>query len=278
MTTTELKNHVVVVTGAAQGVGRAVAERFAPQAAALLLTDCDGDALDQVTAQLSGAANVVPVVADLVSAAATEAVVRHLDEVGPVDVLVNAAGHASRGSVLDASLEDWDRMLALNLRAPFQIMRGVARAMVAAERPGAIVNVGSINAHGGVEDLCAYSAAKGGLVTLTRNAAYALLPHHIRVNVVNFGWIHTPGEVAAQKHYYGHDEAWLDTAAAGRPFGRLITAEEAARVIVFLATAESGVMTGASLDYDQSVPGAGPPTASGTLLAQVPSEVEATKS
>ena len=259
MTPIPSEHHVAVVTGAAQGVGRAVAELFAQRGAALLLTDRDGEALDHVVAELSGVTSVVPVVADLTSVGATERIVQRLENAGPVDVLVNAAGHAPRGSLLDTSIEDWDRALALNLRAPFQLMRGVGRAMVAAGRTGAIVNVGSINAHGGETDLCAYSAAKGGLVTLTRNAAYALLPHRVRVNVVNFGWMRTPGEIDSQASYYGHDEAWLDAAAAGRPFRRLITTEEAARVIVFLATAESGVMTGASLDYDQSVAGAGPP-------------------
>jgi NAD(P)-dependent dehydrogenase (short-subunit alcohol dehydrogenase family) len=129
------------------------------------------------------------------------------------------------------------------------------------DRPGSIAVAGSLNAFGGQPDLCAYSVAKGGLLTLVKHAAHALLPHQIRVNIVNFGWMHTQGEIDIQASAHGHDEAWLHQAASALPMGRLIEPAEAAHLLAYLLTNDSGVMTGSAINYDQSVPGSGPTTA-----------------
>ena len=141
-------------------------------------------------------------------------------------------------------------MISLNLRAHFQLIKGVARHLVERGAPGAIACAGSLNAYGGQPDLCAYSAAKGGLLTLVRHAAHALLPHQIRVNIVNFGWMHTQGEIEIQASVHGHDEAWLHQAASELPFGRLIRPSEAAHLLTYLLTDDSAVMTGAAIDSE----------------------------
>ena len=124
-------------------------------------------------------------------------------------------------------------------------------------RTGSIVNIGSVTGYGGQVHLFPYAISKGALHTLTRNAAYSLMWDHIRVNLVNLGWMDTPNEDIVQREVHGGGDDWLAKAEAAQPFGRLIKPPEAARTICFLLSDESGMMTGAILDFDQSVLGAG---------------------
>ena len=118
-----------------------------------------------------------------------------------------------------------------------------------------MVNVLSVNAHCGLPELAAYSASKGGLATLTRNAANSLAPDRIRVNGIYLGWTDTPAEHAVQERESRYGADWLAHAAASQPFGRLIDPEELADLIAFLLSRHAGVMTGALIDYGQSVLG-----------------------
>jgi len=179
---------------------------------------------------------------------------------GQIDLLASGAGLGLRGTILDTSVELWDEMIAINLRSHFQLIQGVARNLIERDAPGSIAVAGSMNALGGQSNLCAYSAAKGGLVTLVRHCAHALLPHRIRVNIVNFGWMHTEGEVEIQAAAHGQDEVGLLSAASELPFGRLIQPTEAAHLVEYLLTDDSSVMTGSTINFDQSVPGSGPTT------------------
>ncbi len=122
---------------------------------------------------------------------------------------------------------------------------------------GSIVNVGSVASWGGADFLYPYAASKMALQAITRNAAWTLMRHRIRVNLLQPGWMNTPGEDDIQKTFHGADDNWLATAAPTQPFGRLIDPEEAARAICFLASTESGLMTGSVIDFDQSVQGGG---------------------
>ena len=133
---------------------------------------------------------------------------------------------------------------------------------------GAIVNILSVSAHGGQSFLTVYSATKTMLGALTKNVAFSVLPHRIRVNGLNIGWMNTPGEHAIQKRAHGAPEDWLEKAAAGRPFGRLLEPAEVARAVAFLCSAESGMMTGSLVDFDQSVLGCWdePPVSATRLL------------
>ena len=102
-----------------------------------------------------------------------------------------------------------------------------------------------------------YSTSKHALESLVRNAAFSLMPERIRVNMLNPGWMDTPAEHETQQRFHDAPDDWLVAAEAAQPFGRLLKPQEVARGICFLASAESGMMTGASVDFDQTIPGAG---------------------
>jgi NAD(P)-dependent dehydrogenase (short-subunit alcohol dehydrogenase family) len=116
-----------------------------------------------------------------------------------------------------------------------------------------------MSAHGGQPHIAAYCASKGALATLTRNVAHSLLKHRIRVNGLNVGWMSTPGEDRIMKTYHDAKDGWLDEAVKSRPFGRLIDPKEVARACAYLASSESGLMTGSNIDFDQTVVGTGDP-------------------
>lgn len=255
----ELTDRVVVVTGAARGIGAAVAEIAAASGArALLLTDRDGAACREVERRLAtGGATVASVEADLAESAAPAAIARAaLAAFGRVDGLVNAAGLTTRASLLDGTLGVWDELFAVNARAPFFLMQAAAADMLARGAPGAVVNILSMNAHCGGPDLAIYAATKGALATLTRNAANAHLGHRIRINGINLGWTDTEAERRMQAETLGLGPGWMAEAEARMPLGRLIRPEEAARLAVFLLSEASAPMTGALIDLEQRVLGA----------------------
>jgi NAD(P)-dependent dehydrogenase (short-subunit alcohol dehydrogenase family) len=154
------------------------------------------------------------------------------------------------------------------VRAPFFLMQDVVRVMLRERIEGSIVNILSMSGHGGQSFLTAYSASKTALATITKNAAFSLLPHRIRVNGLNIGWMDTPGEHAIQQRAHAATENWLATAEAGRPFGRLLKPAEVAGAVAFLLGEESGLMTGSIVDMDQTVAGCwDEPPMPGTPLA-----------
>jgi NAD(P)-dependent dehydrogenase (short-subunit alcohol dehydrogenase family) len=120
---------------------------------------------------------------------------------------------------------------------------------------GAIANVGTIVAYGGPPFLIAYSASKGALMTMTRALANALKHDRIRVNTLNIGWTNTPREHLVQTEVHDRPQNWLEVVSQTQPFGRLIEPEEVARALAFLCSAESGLMTGAVIDFDQTIIG-----------------------
>jgi hypothetical protein len=256
-----LDGKVAVVTGGTQGLGEAIALAFAGAGAAGVVI-CGRDAArgEAVRQRLASLTEAVFVQADLARVAEARAVVAAADRrFGHVHVLVNAAGLTDRGDILDTDEARFDELFHVNVRAPFFLMQEAARLMKRDRIAGSIVNIQSMSAHGGQAFLTAYSASKGALATLTRNVAHALVRHRIRVNGLNIGWMHTPGEERVMRQYHGARDGWLESAAAGRPFGRLIDPAEVARACLYLASDESGLMTGSNIDFDQTVVGVGDP-------------------
>ncbi|MBZ9881387.1 SDR family oxidoreductase [Mesorhizobium sp. CA10] len=254
-----LDGKVVLVTGATQGIGRAIAETLARSGAAgLLITGRDQKRGDAATAELS--AMGTPAAFAAADLGDPEAPVRLaqacIDHFGRIDGLVNAAGLTDRASFVDGTLDNWAALFAVNARAPFFLMQAAIADMKKRGQGGSIVNILSINAHCGSPELAVYSATKGALATLTKNAANAHRFDRIRVNGINVGWTDTPAERVMQAETLGHGPGWLDAANATQPFGRLLSVTDIANLAVFLLSDAAGPMTGALIDQEQWVIGA----------------------
>jgi NAD(P)-dependent dehydrogenase (short-subunit alcohol dehydrogenase family) len=149
-------------------------------------------------------------------------------------------------------------MMNINVRAPFFLMQSAIKLMQRACVAGSIVNISSVASYGSVPMLAPYAASKGALNILTKNVAYSVMRSRIRVNALALGWMDTAGEDVIQRKYHSNGQDWLESAEAAQPFGRLLKPDEVARAIAYLASDESGMMTGAIIDFDQSVISAGP--------------------
>ncbi len=258
MTTDQFKGRYAVVTGGTQGLGEACARLLAERGAAGLVVCGRNAEWGQAVADDIGRQGCPTrfVRADLARVEDCRAVIAEADRAfGKLHALVNCAGMTDRGTVWDTTPELWDRIFAVNVRAPFFLMQDAAKIMRREGTPGAMANIISMSSHGGQPFITAYCASKGALLTLTKNVAFSLLRHRIRVNGLNIGWTATPGEDRIQRTYHGADEGWLARAESDLPLGRLIKPEEVARAVAFLVSDESGLMTGTIVDYDQSVLG-----------------------
>lgn len=259
--TTSLAGKFALITGSTQGLGEATARLFAQRGAAGIIVTGRNAERGQAVADAVSTANcrVVFVPAELAEAQDCRRLIAAAEETfGTLHVLVNAAALTERGSVWDTSPALFDRMMTINVRAPFLLMQDAIKLMERSKAAGSIVNISSVAAHGSVPMLTAYAASKGALDVLTKNIAYSVAWRRIRVNALNLGWMDTPNEDAIQRRYHSEGRDWLPQAEAKQPFGRLLKTDEVARAIAFLASDESGMMTGALIDFDQSVIGAGP--------------------
>lgn len=253
---------VCVVTGGTQGVGEGAAVELAGRGAeAIVIAGRNSAQGERVRAQLEATgATAMYVPTDLSLVSDCQSLIRAADErFGRIDCLVNAAGNTARGTILSTSAEEFDAVFAVNVRAPFLLMQGAIEIMQREGIAGTIVNVSSATGDGGPHFLAAYGPSKSALNALTKNVAFSVMRTQIRVNAVLPGWIDTPNEHAMRANE-GAPSDWLEKAEAGMPFGRLIQVAELSRMIGFLASGESGVMTGSVVHYDQSVPGAGRPS------------------
>ena len=244
-----LDGKVAVITGGGSGIGRAAAQLFAAEGAAVAVLDRVAEAAAETVQLIGGAA--VAVTADIADSTEVEAAFERIAaELGPVSVLYNNAGVNSSGSVLDSTEQDWDRCMAVNVKGTYLCAAAAARSM-AANGGGSIVNQGSVAALVGVANFAAYCASKGAVVALTRSMAVDLAPHGIRVNVICPGTVYTPlmrPMLAARGG--GDEEKGLAMTVAKYPIGRLGTPEDIARVALFLASDEAAFMTGSVVTPD----------------------------
>jgi NAD(P)-dependent dehydrogenase (short-subunit alcohol dehydrogenase family) len=253
-----LSDKVIVVTGAASGIGLAVARQAVEEGAgALVLTDRDSLGCERAAASLKGATDLVCIVADLADVAAPSLIASAAKaRFGRIDGLVNSAGLTTRASLVTGTPAIWDELFAVNARACFFLMQEAIADMRARASPGTIVNILSVNAQCGRPELAIYAGTKGALATLTRNAAHAHMADRIRVNGINLGWVATESEQRMQTDVLGRGSDWLSEESAKLPLGRLVAAEEAARLAVFLLGEASVPMSGSIVDFEQKVAGA----------------------
>lgn len=254
-----IEGKIAVVTGGTQGLGAAIARLFAQAGAkGLVIVGRDGAKGARVAEAIRAdhGTETLVVTADLGDIEDVRRVMKEADkDFGRVDILVNAAGLTDRGNILNTTPALFDRMFAVNTRAPFFLIQDAARIMIREKIEGRIVNIGSMSEHAGQPFLAPYSASKGALATLTRNAGFALMRNRIHVNQLAIGWMNSDHERKLIEAETG-DPDFIDRAAATKPFGRILDPLEVARAVLWMASDDSGMMTGAIINFDQSIWGA----------------------
>jgi gluconate 5-dehydrogenase/2-deoxy-D-gluconate 3-dehydrogenase len=243
---TLLAGRVAIVTGAANGLGRAIADGLHRAGASLALVDIDADGLERASGELRGeGAEVEPIVADLADPdqvrAIPEAVVARF---GRIDILVNNAGVRDVYSVEDLPLDRWQRTFDINLTAPFLLSQGAAPYM-RRQGKGRIVNIASIAAELAFKDRSAYNASKAGVVALTKSLTLELAADGICCNAIAPGII----ETSLNRHYFAQ-EPLRSTIVANTPAGRWGQPPEIAGPVVFLCTDEASFVNGVTIPVD----------------------------
>lgn len=256
-----LQGRYAIITGSTQGLGEATAHLFAERGAAgLIITGRNAERGAAVAATLT--AQGCPayfVQAELANLDDCQRIVAAADKhFGQVHILVNGAAMTERSTIWDTTVAQWDQMMDINVRAPYFLIQAAIKIMQREGNGGSIINISSVASHGSMPFLAPYAISKGALNILTKNVAYAVMRHRIRVNALNLGWMDTPAEDIIQRKYHSNGQDWLAATEAAQPFGRLLKPDEVARAIAYLASDESGMLTGALIDFDQSVIGAGP--------------------
>jgi 3-oxoacyl-[acyl-carrier protein] reductase len=240
----QLSGKVVLVTGAQQGIGRAIAVECAAAGADVAVNWLDDEAAARDVAQAIAAhgRRAVTIQADMTKLDEVRAMVAAVvDELGAIDILFNNAGVFPRVDFLAMSEADWDFVHDVNLKGAAFCAQAAALAMVAAARSGVIINVTSGAAFRGSPHGVHYVASKGGLVSLTRQMALELAPHRIRVNAI------APGLTDTAQPRYGSTEEEIAAMAAANPLGRIAEPEDVAHAALFLASDAAGFVTGHTL-------------------------------
>lgn len=243
----KLQNKVALVTGAAKGIGKAIALLFAAEGAAVVIVDQDARAAAETADAIRDAGGrAVVCVCDVGRQEGVDAALKvTMDAFGTVDILVNDAAEQLNKPLLETSTAEFERVIATNLTSTFMFTRDVARLMIAQGKGGAILNFSSTFAVVGSPGYLAYHASKGGIASLTRAAAVALLPHGIRVNAVAPGTVETPGLHDGARDT-GDLEKGLQSFLALQPMRRFGRPEEIARVALFLVSDDASFVVGAN--------------------------------
>ena len=238
----------VLVTGATSGIGQAVAQSFLASGARVAAVGRNQMALDELLGVSEHNGELLKVRADVTdNEQLSEAVELVAEKFGRLDVLVNAAGHISSGTIEDTSLPAWDAMMNVNLRAPFFLMQLCAPYLVRTK--GNVVNISSVTGLRSFPGVLAYCVSKAGLDQLTRCAALELAAKGVRVNAVN------PGVVVTEIHKRGgmNEDAYakfLEHSRSTHPLGRVGDPVEIASLVLFLASAKASWITGATYSID----------------------------
>ncbi len=244
-----MKDKVIIITGASSGIGRAAALKFAESGSKVIAVGRNEKELISLQSKTQSAEYKIKLhLADLTEVSQIERLVTQtVDKFGQIDVLVNSAGIIAAGSIENTTLNDWDKMLNVNLRSVFYIMQKCVPHLE--KTAGNIVNVSSVTGTRAFPNVLAYCVSKAGVDQLTRCAALELAPKKIRVNAVN------PGVVVTNLHKRSgmsedEYEKFLEHSQATHPLGRAGKPEEVAELVYFLASENAGWITGATYAID----------------------------
>lgn len=240
---TRLAGRTAFVSGAASGIGRAIAQHFIAEGARVAAADIDTEALSA----LAGQSGMAGIACDVTSEASVRAALEAAEhQVGPIDIAVTSAGVTLGRHFLDLTAGEFDRLLAVNLRGTFLVCSHAARRMAQRGR-GALVTIASVTGLRATSGRAAYAASKGGVIMLTRSMAVDLAASGIRANCIAPGAIDTP---LAAAHHTGPAAAIRERWNAQTPLARYGRAEEVAAAAAFLASDDAGFVTGAVLAVD----------------------------
>jgi NAD(P)-dependent dehydrogenase (short-subunit alcohol dehydrogenase family) len=243
-----LRDKVIVVTGSTTGVGEGIARRCVAEGAKVIIHGLERHLGERVTRELGSATALL--CNDLSRAESAGELIRFaVTTFGRIDGLVNNAASVARANIETTTVESFDRIIALNLRAPLLLIQAALPYLK--QSHGSVLNIGSVNAYCGEPNLLPYSISKGGLMTLTRNVADALGPEQVRVNQMNIGWTLTPNENRL-KIAEGLPADWAQRPPGDVcPSGRLLMPEDVAGMAVYWLSDESRPISGTVLDFAQ---------------------------
>ncbi|KAF6254965.1 hypothetical protein COO60DRAFT_1537787 [Scenedesmus sp. NREL 46B-D3] len=242
-----LADKIAVVTGAAKGIGLAVAQALGQEGAAVMVSDVDDIAAQQaVDSLLQQGIRAEYTHCDVANKDQVQQLIQQtVQQLGGVDILVANAGIVKAAPFLEMSEEDFDAVLAVNLKGVFLTSQAAAQQMVQQGRGGSIITMSSVNGVMAIPSIAGYNASKGGVNNLTRCMALALAPHNIRVNAIGPGSINT--EVLAS---VVSDKAAMDRVLSRTPLGRVGEPSEIGSVAAFLASQDSSYITGQIMYVD----------------------------
>ena len=254
----QFKNKIIIITGSTQGSGAETAKLLASRGAKGI-TICgrnekNGKKVKSAIESLG--TKCIYVKADLENLKDCKKIILQTDKkFGTVNTLINSAAYTGRGTILSTTQKEYEKMFNVNTRAPFFLMQDVIKIMIREKVKGTIAHVLSVAAYSGMPFLAAYSPSKAALGIMIKNVANAVSGHQIRVNGINLGWTDTPAEHDVQKKFHKGKKDWLIKAEKKVPFKRLAKPLDVARMLAFLCSDESGLMTGSLVDFDQTVVG-----------------------
>ena len=254
----QFKGKNIIVTGSTQGIGAETAKLFAARGAnSITICGRQEEKGNKVKKEIEDlGSKCIYVKADLANVEDCRNIVKRADkEFGTIHTLINAAGYTQRGTILSATLENYENNFNVNARAPFILMQETIKIMIRDKVKGTIASVLSIAMYSGMPFIVAYSGSKAALAIMTRNIANSVSGHQIRVNALNIGWTDTPAEHEIQTNVHNKDNDWLENTEKNVPFKRLTKPIDVAKGLAFMCSEESGLMTGSIIDFDQTVHG-----------------------
>jgi len=244
----ELTNKTAVITGAASGIGKAVALVFAKQGAIVHLLDMNEHALTETANEIREQGNDPR--QHLVDVSSQPAIKSLFDDIGRIDILVNCAGISNIGRADNTSEEDFDRVYTVNVKGNYNCLHGAIPMMMQNKR-GVIINLASVASNVGLTDRFAYSMSKGAVLGMTLSVAKDYITHGIRCNCISPARVHTPFvDNFLAKNYPGREQEMFEKLSKTQPIGRMARPVEIAHLVLYLCSDEASFITGCDYPID----------------------------